>query len=178
MHEEKEEEKEKKSKEPPPESEEDDASEEEAEPTPEHQPKAPPKSMLKAKLIRIDEERKLVHLKVDGSPNATQVVNLTSFTDLWPVLPRVGDCISFPPPPGGPASTLESIADTAVAGEFLRCLREGYTRHGSHLLMRVDMYCRPHLQHLLGTKLSKKADSVHLAHHGQSIASLLSSVAT
>ncbi|CAK9087275.1 Helicase required for RNAi-mediated heterochromatin assembly 1 [Durusdinium trenchii] len=25
------------------------------------------------------------------------------------------------------------------------------------------MYCRPHLQHLLGTKLSKKADSVHLA---------------
>lgn len=126
------------------------AADDEASSSPESDPEpAPPtaagaQSMLKAKVIKVDEEKRLVHLEDLSHANLSRVANLQSFTDLWPVLPRPGDRISFPPPPGGPTSrwiipTLESISAWScdMALKFMKSLQESYEEQGSNLLLRT-----------------------------------------
>ena len=118
----------------------------ESDPEPAPPTAAGAQSMLKGKVIKVDEEKRLVHL---AHANLSRVVNLQSFTDLWPVLPRPGDCISFPPPPGGPTSrwiipTLESISAWScdMALKFMKSLQESYDEQGSNLLLRTFQGCQ------------------------------------
>ena len=48
------------------------------------------KSIMKAKVTRVQEERTLVHLVTDAGDS--RVVNLESFTERWPMPPR---CLGF-----------------------------------------------------------------------------------
>lgn len=113
----------------------------ESDPEPAPPTAAGAQSMLKANVIKVDEEKRLVHL---SHANLSRVANLQSFTDLWPVLPRLGDRISFPPPPGGPTSrwiipSLESIPAWScdMALKFLKSLQENYEEQGSNVLLRT-----------------------------------------
>ena len=105
------------------------------------------KSILKAKVTQVNEEKSLVHLLTDSGHS--RVVYLKSFLELWPLAPRSGDRISFPPPPGGPTSrwilpTLESIAPSGwsdLALTFLKSMCLGYEEQGSSILMRRPCTC-------------------------------------
>lgn len=76
----------------------------------------------------------------------SRVAWLKSFTDRWPMLPRSGDRISFPPPPGGPTSrwilpTLVSMASVDsqsvdIALKFVKSMHAGYQDEGASILMR------------------------------------------
>lgn len=127
------------------------------------------RSICNATVTWIDEQKELVGLEIEKGE--VRKVNLKSFSDLWPVLPQVGDRISFPPPPGSSRfiiPTLNSLGSASLqrALHFLDAMHESYEEEGAQILMRVDMYCFPHVGHLLATKLPAGVPSEKLSKHG------------
>ena len=115
------------------------------------------RSICKGKVMWIDEQNELLGLEIEKGE--ARKVNLKSFSDLWPVLPQTGDQITFPPPPGSSRfiiPTLSSLGSPSLmrALHFLEAMHDSYEEEGAQILMRVDMYCAPLMDHLLGTKLT------------------------